>query len=149
MPIAAVVARSDITEQADAYVSSTYSGQPAACAAAIKTIEILYRDRLFDYANALGAYALEWLCAMKEKYAIIGDVRGKGLWLAVEFVTDRTTRGKNFAAARESERAITSERSLTTSTTASPGSSASSRRSISTAISSSRGWTSSKRRSPL
>lgn len=101
MPIAAVVARSDITERADAFVSSTYSGQPAACAAAIKTIEILQRDRLFDYANELGAYALDRLRAMKENYGIIGDVRGKGLWLAVEFVTDRVTRGKNHKAAAD------------------------------------------------
>ena len=55
MPLAAVVARGDITEKADAYVASTYSGHPAACAAAIKTIEILQRDRLFDHANELGA----------------------------------------------------------------------------------------------
>ncbi len=38
---------------------------------------------------------------MKEKYGIIGDVRGKGLWLAVEFVTDRATRGKNHRAAAD------------------------------------------------
>ncbi len=99
MPLAAVVARADITEKADAYVASTYSGHPAACAAAIKTIEILYRDRLFDHALELGAYGLDRLQAMKERYRIIGDVRGKGLWLAVEFVTDRETREKNYDAA--------------------------------------------------
>ena len=105
MPLAAVVARADITEKADAYVASTYSGHPAACAAAIKTIEILYRDHLFDHATELGAYGLERLRAMKDRYAIIGDVRGKGLWLAVEFVTDRATRGKNYEAALRVNRA--------------------------------------------
>jgi 4-aminobutyrate aminotransferase len=95
MPLAAVVARGDITEKADAYVASTYSGHPAACAAAIKTIEILHRDRLFDAANELGALAIERLTALKDKYAAIGDVRGKGLWVAAEFVKDRKTRARD------------------------------------------------------
>jgi 4-aminobutyrate aminotransferase-like enzyme len=99
MPLAAVVARSDITEKADAYVASTYSGHPAACAAAAKTIEILHRDRLFDAANALGAFGLERLRGMMAKYPIVGDVRGKGLWLAVEFVKDRRTREKDLETA--------------------------------------------------
>jgi 4-aminobutyrate aminotransferase-like enzyme len=105
MPLSAVVVRTDIAERADAYVSSTYSGHPAACAAAIKTIEILQRDHIFEHATELGAYGLERLRAMKERYAVIGEVRGKGLWLAVEFVTDRETRGKNFEAARRVSRA--------------------------------------------
>jgi 4-aminobutyrate aminotransferase-like enzyme len=105
MPLAAVVARSEITERADAYVASTYSGHPAACAAAVKTLEILHRDRLFERANELGARGLERLAAMKERYAVVGDVRGKGLWLAAEFVTDRKTREKDFRAAAEVNRA--------------------------------------------
>jgi 4-aminobutyrate aminotransferase len=95
MPLAAVVARGDITEKADAYVASTYSGHPAACAAAIKTIEILYRDRLFDSANELGALAMRRLSALKDKYPGLGDVRGIGLWIAAEFVKDRKTREKD------------------------------------------------------
>jgi 4-aminobutyrate aminotransferase len=99
MPLSAVVARGDITEKADAYVASTYSGHPAACAAAIKTLEILQRDHLFDRANELGALGLARLEAMKKKYGVIGEVRGKGLWLAAEFVKDRKTREKDFEAA--------------------------------------------------
>jgi 4-aminobutyrate aminotransferase len=99
MPLAAVVARGDITERADAYVASTYSGHPAACAAAVKTIEILHRDGLFARASELGAHGLERLRAMMARYPILGDVRGKGLWLAAEFVTDRATRAKGFEAA--------------------------------------------------
>jgi 4-aminobutyrate aminotransferase len=99
MPIAAVVARSDVTEKAAAYVASTYSGHPAACMAAVKTIEILHRDRLFDHATELGAHALERLGRLVEETGIVGEVRGKGLWLAVEFVTDARTRGKNHGAA--------------------------------------------------
>jgi 4-aminobutyrate aminotransferase len=99
MPLAAVVARGDITEKADAYVASTYSGHPAACAAAIKTIEILYRDRLFDHANELGALAVRRLNALKDECSALGDVRGIGLWVAAEFVKDRKTREKDIAFA--------------------------------------------------
>jgi 4-aminobutyrate aminotransferase len=99
MPLSAVVARSDVTEKADAYVASTYSGHPAACAAATKTIEILYRDRLFDYANELGAYGLGRLQNVMARCPGIGDVRGKGLWLAAEFVKDRAGREKDFSMA--------------------------------------------------
>jgi len=99
MPLAAVVARADITAKADAYVASTYSGHPAACAAAAKTIEILHRDRLFDHANELGTYGLDRLRGMMKKHRAIGDVRGKGLWLAAEFVKDRRTRDKDYETA--------------------------------------------------
>jgi 4-aminobutyrate aminotransferase len=99
MPLAAVAARSDVTEKADAYVASTYSGHPAACAAAVKTIEILKRDRLFERAERLGAHGLERLRSMMGRHRLVGEVRGKGLWLAVEFVKDRRTREKDFGTA--------------------------------------------------
>ena len=98
-PIAAVAGRAEVMDKAEASVSGTYAGTPAGCAAAIKTIEILYRDRLFDYSSELGEYGLGRLRKMQEKYPIIGEVRGKGLWLAVEFVKDRKTKEKNFEAA--------------------------------------------------
>jgi 4-aminobutyrate aminotransferase len=104
MPIAAVAARGDITERADAYVASTYSGHPAACMAGLKTLEILKRDRLFDHATTLGERGLVRLRGMLAKYPAIGDVRGKGLWLAVEFVKDRKTKEKDHAFAAEVNR---------------------------------------------
>ncbi len=55
MPIAAVAARGDITEKADAYVASTYSGHPAACAAAIKTLEIVSRPGFFEGVSGPGS----------------------------------------------------------------------------------------------
>ena len=101
MPIAAVAARGDITEKADAYVASTYSGHPAACAAASKTLEIMARPGFLEGVRALGARGLDRLRAMKERYPVIGDVRGRGLWMAVEFVKDRETREKDFERAAE------------------------------------------------
>ncbi len=107
MPIAAVAGRHDIFDKAEAFVAGTYAGHPAACAAGMKAIEIILRDRLLEHATALGDYGLKRLQGMKEKYPIIGEVRGKGLWLAVEFIKDPKTRDKNFeAAAAVNERCL-------------------------------------------
>ena len=88
MPIAAVAGRHDIFDKAEAFVAGTYAGHPAGCAAGLKTIEII-----------LGDYGLKRLQAMKEKYPVIGEVRGKGLWLTAEFIKDGKTRDKNYEAA--------------------------------------------------
>ena len=100
MPIAAVATRADIAEAADAFVAGTYAGQPAACAAAIKTIEVLARDRIHERAAELGAYALARLSTLSDQYDIVGDVRGLGLWLGIELVTDSESRVRNYDAAR-------------------------------------------------
>lgn len=99
MPIAAVAGSAAVMDKADAFVAGTYAGHPAACAAGIKTIEIIERDRLLEYATELGAHGLKRLLEMQEKYPIIGEVRGRGLWLAVEFVKDRDTKERNYEAA--------------------------------------------------
>jgi len=99
MPIAAVAGKGAMMDRAEAFVAGTYAGHPAGCAAGLKTIEILYRDRLFDYANEVGGYGLKRLQEMKEKYPIIGEVRGKGLWLAAEFVKDRESKERDFDVA--------------------------------------------------
>jgi 4-aminobutyrate aminotransferase-like enzyme len=99
MPIAAVAGSAEVMDRADAFVAGTYAGHPAGCAAGVKAIEIIRRDNLLEYATTLGAHGLKRLQQMKEKYPIIGEVRGKGLWLAVEFVKDRETKERNFEAA--------------------------------------------------
>jgi len=101
MPIAAVAGPHEVFDKAEAFVAGTYAGHPAGCAAGLKALEIIQRDRLLEYATELGDYGMKRLRAMKEKYAVIGEVRGLGLWLAVEFIKDPKTRGKNFEAASE------------------------------------------------
>ena len=99
MPIAAVAGRAEIVDRAHAFLAGTYAGHPAACAAGMKAIEIIRRDHLLEHSTELGAYGLRRLQEMKEKYPVIGEVRGKGLWLAAEFVKDRESRSKHFEAA--------------------------------------------------
>jgi len=101
MPIAAVAGPHEVFDKAEAFVAGTYAGHPAGCAAGLKALEIIQRDRLLEYATELGDYGMKRLRAMKEKYPVIGEVRGLGLWLAVEFIKDPKTRGKNFEAASE------------------------------------------------
>ncbi|MFA5027983.1 MAG: aminotransferase class III-fold pyridoxal phosphate-dependent enzyme, partial [Candidatus Methylomirabilota bacterium] len=69
----------------------TYGNHPVACAAALKNLEILERERLVQHAAALGSYFLEQLAPL-ERHPIVGAVRGTGLWLAIEFTSRKATR---------------------------------------------------------
>lgn len=70
----------------------TYSGHPLACAAALAAQKIVVDEKLPENAGKVGAVFLQHLEKLKEKHAVIGDVRGKGLMLGVEFVLDRKTK---------------------------------------------------------
>ncbi len=68
----------------------TYSGHPVGCAAALKTLEIMERDRLFEHAASVGAYLqkrLEYLAG----HRLVGEVRGVGLIAGIELVADKKT----------------------------------------------------------
>jgi adenosylmethionine-8-amino-7-oxononanoate aminotransferase len=71
----------------------TYGGHPASVATGIEVLKILREERLIERVAELGEYWLPRLEALKEKYAIVGDVRGKGLLLGIEFVRN-SDRGK-------------------------------------------------------
>ncbi|MBV1789948.1 aminotransferase class III-fold pyridoxal phosphate-dependent enzyme [Marinobacterium sp. D7] len=70
----------------------TYSGHPTACAAALKVLEIVEREDLPANAATVGASLLEQLKTLVDKHAAIGEVRGKGLMIALDLVTDKQTR---------------------------------------------------------
>jgi putrescine---pyruvate transaminase len=70
----------------------TYSGHPVGCAAALATLEVMDSMDLAGNAAREGAYLLGRLEKLLEKHAILGDVRGKGLMLALELVSDRRTK---------------------------------------------------------
>ena len=69
----------------------TYNGHPAACAAALKNLEILVQERLVENAAAMGAYLREQLAELAER-PYVGEVRSLGLLAAVELVADRASR---------------------------------------------------------
>jgi adenosylmethionine-8-amino-7-oxononanoate aminotransferase len=69
----------------------TYGNHPVSCAAALKNLEIIAREQLVEHARTMGQFFLERLHAL-ERHAIVGEVRGTGLWLAIDLTTDRETR---------------------------------------------------------
>jgi 4-aminobutyrate aminotransferase len=87
MPIGACVASADIMNWHKGAHASTFGGNPVALTAAIKTIELL-QNGLIDNSREVGAYLEAGLRKLQEKYDVIGDVRGHGMMLGVEFVTD-------------------------------------------------------------
>jgi 4-aminobutyrate aminotransferase len=93
LPIAACIARADL-DVAGAYALGHYTHEknPVTCAAALATLEVIEREQLVDNAARVGAYALERLQEMKQRHALIGDVRGRGLLLGLDLVTDRSTK---------------------------------------------------------
>lgn len=92
-PIGAVVARKDIAKpMADRFMFHTYGANPTSCAAARAVLAVMKDEALQENAQKVGAALLERLKDLQDKYAAIGDVRGKGLMLAIEFVSDRDTR---------------------------------------------------------
>ena len=70
----------------------TYAGHPVACAAAIASLKIVAEEDLSSNAAAQGAYLLERLKPFEERYRAVGEVRGKGLMVALDLVKDRATR---------------------------------------------------------
>ena len=69
----------------------TYAGNPLACAAGLAVLEEIEAEGLMDNAATIGAQLKGRLQGLMDRYAFIGDVRGKGLLLAVELVADRAT----------------------------------------------------------
>jgi len=69
----------------------TYSGHPAACAAALKTLEIYERDKLFEHAATVGDHMQARLREMFTYHPLVGEVCGKGLIAALELVSNKTT----------------------------------------------------------
>lgn len=93
VPISAIVAREEIMEApAGGTIGGTFCGNPLACAAALKTIEIMERDNLADRSAEIGKKVTARYEAMKEKYPVIGDVRGMGAMIGIEFVKDKETK---------------------------------------------------------
>jgi 4-aminobutyrate aminotransferase len=92
MPIGAVIARKSIMEQWQPGAhGNTYGGNPLACAAAITTIDLVRQEYMTNAAR-MGEYLLGEMYDLAEKYPVIGQVRGKGLMIGMEFVKDRVAK---------------------------------------------------------
>jgi 4-aminobutyrate aminotransferase len=91
MPLGAMIARKSIVTWPKGTHGNTFGGNPLSCAAALVTLELI-EDEYLDNAAIVGIHILERLKKIQEKHPSIGEVRGIGLMIGVEFVTDRTTK---------------------------------------------------------
>ncbi|MEM9371927.1 MAG: aminotransferase class III-fold pyridoxal phosphate-dependent enzyme, partial [Pseudomonadota bacterium] len=92
-PLGAVCARRHIAEpMAEKFLFHTYGSNPTACAAGRAVLDVLAEEALQANSLAVGSALLGGLRDLQQKYPSIGDVRGRGLMLAVEFVRDRRTK---------------------------------------------------------
>lgn len=91
LPLGVTTARADVMSWPPGAHASTFGGNPVSCAAALKTIELL-QSSLMQNAADVGAYMMNGLRELQDRHAIIGDVRGRGLMIGIEFVRDRATK---------------------------------------------------------
>ena len=91
MPLGACVARKSVMDWTPGTHGNTYGGNPISCAASLATFELIEKEYMKNAAE-VGAYAIEALEEIKARHPSVGDVRGKGLMIGVEFVKDRETK---------------------------------------------------------
>lgn len=92
-PLAAVVAKREIAEpMAEKALFHTYGSNPMSCAAGRAVLQVIANEGLQENARTVGAKLLAGLKDLQQKHAIIGDVRGRGLMMALELVKDRKTK---------------------------------------------------------
>lgn len=92
-PIAGVICRRDIAESfTKVRFFNTFGGNPVAVAAARSVLQVIDREGLQENARARGEQLLAGLRTLQDRHPLIGDVRGTGLILGVEVVSDRRTR---------------------------------------------------------
>jgi 4-aminobutyrate aminotransferase len=91
MPLGACVARRSVMDWKKGTHGNTFGGNPISCAAALATIDLIKNEYL-ENAAAMGEYALDALAEIKARHPSMGDVRGKGLMIGVEFVKDKQTK---------------------------------------------------------
>jgi 4-aminobutyrate aminotransferase-like enzyme/Ser/Thr protein kinase RdoA (MazF antagonist) len=93
-PLAAVVTTPEIAASFNNGMEffSTFGGNPVACAAGLAILDVLEEEHLQENALHVGSYLMARLKSQQEKHALIGDVRGSGLFLGLDLVLDRQTR---------------------------------------------------------
>jgi taurine-pyruvate aminotransferase len=100
LPIAATVVKNhvfdsflgEVAEARQVMQVNTYGGHPVAAAVAVRNIEILLEEKLPERAATMGAYLMDGLRDRLFRHGITGDIRGKGLLIGIELVTDRESK---------------------------------------------------------
>jgi 4-aminobutyrate aminotransferase len=91
MPIGAMIAKESVTSWESGSHGSTFGGNPVCCAAALATLDLV-ENGLMANAARMGERLMAGACRLMANHSNIGDVRGRGLMVGMEFVKDRATR---------------------------------------------------------
>jgi len=91
-PVGATITTAELADSFQGLTISTFGGNPVTAVAAHATIEVMEEEKLLENAHTVGTYFRSKLDSLKEKYSLIGDVRGMGLMQALELVKDRQTK---------------------------------------------------------
>ena len=97
MPLGITMTRAGIMDWVPGSHASTFGGNPVCIAAALATLDVIEREGLLHNATEVGDHMLRRMADWPKKHKLVGDVRGRGLMLGVEFVKDKKT--KEYAAA--------------------------------------------------
>ena len=79
----------------------TFMNQPMSAAAALAVLDIMEKEKLAERARTLGAQVTERMVGLARRYDVIGDVRGPGLFIGVDFVEDQRTKAPATAACKK------------------------------------------------
>jgi 4-aminobutyrate aminotransferase len=94
-PIGGIVARKELMSWKPGSHGSTYGGNPIASMSALATIEVIQREGILDMAANTGEYILDALAEIQTRHRTIGDVRGRGLMVGIEFVEEKGSKRRN------------------------------------------------------
>jgi 4-aminobutyrate aminotransferase len=93
MPLSAIIARADVMNWVPGAHASTFGGNPVCIAASLATLGVLERQYIANAAR-MGDYIMKRTADWREKHKIVGEVRGRGLMIGIEFVRDQKTKEK-------------------------------------------------------
>ncbi|MED1565620.1 4-aminobutyrate--2-oxoglutarate transaminase [Bacillus paramycoides] len=93
MPLSAITGRADLMDASGpGQLGGTFSGSPVACAAALAVLDVIEEENLVKRAIEIGERMMEVFNSWKDKYELVGDVRGIGAMTAIELVKDKETK---------------------------------------------------------
>jgi len=93
LPLSAVIAKKEIIDSLpNNSIGGTFVGNPVACRAALEVLNIIEDEKLLERAEQIGGKIRKRFLKMKDKYEIVGDVRGMGAMIGIEFVKNRETK---------------------------------------------------------
>jgi len=92
MPLGITLARAEVMDWVPGSHASTFGGNPVAIAAALATLDVIEKEHLMENAARVGGHILKRMADWPSKHKLVGDVRGRGLMIAVEIVKDKVTK---------------------------------------------------------